>query len=219
MPFKDGRPGQKWYFSFMRRHPEISLRIPESLDKSRARLTEELIKSWFRELEIYVESKGTVYILSCPTRIFNGDERGFSLCLKSGKVLGLRGYRNLLEVKKGNEKDNITVLVTFSADGTLCPPCVVYPYVKPPRAIAESMPLDWILGKSESGWMRSDIFFEYVANGLKNLILGQNIENPVLFFVDGHRSHMSIDLSQFCDDNGIILYALPPNATHLMLIC
>lgn len=34
--------------------------------------------------------------------------------------------------------------------------------------------------------------------------------------MDGHRSHMSIELSQFCDDNDIILYALPPNATHLM---
>lgn len=64
--------------------------------------------------------------------------------------------------------------------------------------------------------MKSDVFYEYVANGLHQWILDQNIKKPVIFFVDGHRSHMSIELSQFCDDSSIILYALPPNATHIM---
>lgn len=27
---------------------------------------------------------------------------------------------------------------------------------------------------------------------------------------------MSIELSKFCDDNSNLLYALPPNATHIM---
>lgn len=151
-----------------------------------------------------------------PTRIFNADESGFSLCPKTGKVLGTKGFKNMLEIKRGSEKDNLTVLVTFSADGRLCPPCIVYPYVKPPRSIAESMPPDWFLGKSDTGWMRSDVFFEYVANGLHQWIVDQGIKKPILFFVDGHRSHMSIELSKFCDENEIILYALPPNAMHLM---
>lgn len=79
---------------------------------------------------------------------------------------------------------------------------MVYPYKKPPRAIVESLPDEWI--------------FDFVKNGLNEWLLKENIQKPILFFVDGHRSHMSIELSQFCDENGIILYSLPPNATHLM---
>lgn len=215
-PFKDGRPGQKWYKSFINRHPEISLRSAEAIEKSRAKVTKQYILSWFRDLVNFLENINASDVLLDPSRIFNADESGFSLHPKSGKVLGPRGYKNLYEIKKGSEKENITVLVTFSADGKMCPPCIVYPYVKPPRALAESMPPDWILGKSDSGWMKSDIFYEYVANGLHEYILSNNIKKPIIFFVDGHRSHMSVELSEFCDNNGIILYALPPNSTHII---
>jgi hypothetical protein len=56
-------------------------------------------------------------ILEDPSRIFNGDETSFSMCPKSGKVLAPKGYKNIYEVKKGNEKETITVLLVFSADG------------------------------------------------------------------------------------------------------
>lgn len=114
------------------------------------------------------------------------------------------------------KKRTVTVLITFTADGRICPLVVVFPYVKPPRAIALSMPGSWILGKSDSGWMRCDVFYEYVVNGFNNWLNEQNIKKPVIFLVDGHRSHMSFELSQFCDHNGIILYALPPNTTHIL---
>lgn len=51
---------------------------------------------------------------------------------------------------------------------------------------------------------------------LNEWITTNNIKKTILFFVDGHRPHMSILLSQFCDDTGIILYLLPPNSTHRM---
>ncbi|KAF2898486.1 hypothetical protein ILUMI_07689 [Ignelater luminosus] len=48
--------------------------------------------------------------------------------------------------------------------------------------------------------------------GYKN----KNIKKPVLVFVDGHKSHLTMKLSQYCSENQIILYALPPNTTHIM---
>lgn len=79
-------------------------------------------------------------IFEDPDRIFNGDETGFSLCPKSGKVLGPRGYKNLFIIKNNNEKENITVLLVFSANGKLCPPLVIFPYVRPPKALVNNMP-------------------------------------------------------------------------------
>lgn len=84
------------------------------------------------------------------------------MCPKSGKVLAPKGYKNVYVVKKGIEKENITVLVVMTASGEICPPLVVFPYKRPPKAVVDSMPSDWILGKSETEWMRADTFFEYV---------------------------------------------------------
>ncbi|KAJ8891952.1 hypothetical protein PR048_004517 [Dryococelus australis] len=44
----------------------------------------------------------------------------------------------------------------------------------------------------------------------------ENIKKPVVLFVDGHKSHLTLDLRNFFSQNGIILYALPPNTTHIM---
>ncbi|KAJ8940863.1 hypothetical protein NQ314_010550 [Rhamnusium bicolor] len=104
-PFKDDRPGQKWYLGFLRRHPEIRARTAETINKARATVTQEHIRSWLRELKSYLLEIHAADLLEDPSRIFNGDESGFSLCPKTGKVPGPKGFRNLYDGKHGNEKD------------------------------------------------------------------------------------------------------------------
>lgn len=41
----------------------------------------------------------------------------------------------------------------------------------------------------------------------------------MVLFVDGHKSHLSLELADFCSQNQIILYCLPPNSTHIMQPC
>ncbi|CAH0718999.1 unnamed protein product, partial [Brenthis ino] len=215
-PFKDGVPGDTWYQAFLRRHPDVNVREPEGINNARAAVTENRVRFWFKDLKEYMKSIDALDVFDNPTRIFNGDETGFSLCPKSGKVLGPRGYKNLYIIKKTNDKENISVLIVFSADGKICPPLVIFPYVRPPKTLIESMPPTWILGRSESGWMKSDVFFEYISNSFHTWLIKNEIKKPVLLFVDGHKSHMTYALSQFCETNGIILYALPPNTTHML---
>ncbi|KAJ8910325.1 hypothetical protein NQ315_012331 [Exocentrus adspersus] len=196
--FKNNMPGQSWYLGFLRRNPEISVREAESINKARAVVSERTIRNWFLELEDFLKKNDLTDIFKDPSRIFNCDESGFCLCPKSGKVLGPRGYKNLYSIKLGNEKENITVLMI------------------PPRAVVENMPIGWVLGKSEKGWMTSDVFFEYIANDFNKWAVENNIPRPLLIFVDGHKSHMTLALSKWCEENQVVLYALPPNTTHIM---
>ena len=46
-----------------------------------------------------------------------------------------------------------------------------------------------------------------------------NIQFPVLLFVDGHSTHISLPAAEYCKDNGIILYCLLPNLTHILQAC
>lgn len=64
----------------------------ESVNKARAIVTEESIRSWFRVLKQYLTDTKNEDILEDPDRILNGDE---TRCPKTVKVLGPRGWKNL----------------------------------------------------------------------------------------------------------------------------
>ncbi|CAK1582074.1 unnamed protein product [Parnassius mnemosyne] len=64
--------------------------------------------------------------------------------------------------------------------------------------------------------MTCEAFFEYVADIFYPWLIKNKIALPVILFVDGHISHLSFQTSQFCEEKGIVLVALYPNATHLI---
>ena len=91
-----------------------------------------------------------------------------------------------------------------------------YPYQRAPREVVASVPPPWAIGLSDSGWMKSDTFYEYIINVFDPYIARENIPRPVVLFLDGHKSHMSYALSQECAQRQIIVYTLHPNSTHIL---
>lgn len=117
---------------------------------------------------------------------------------------------------QGDEKEMITVLIGGNASGAKTPPLVMYPYQRLPSSIVKDVPESWAFGRSSNGWMTSETFYEYITNCFYPWIVKNEIVLPIVLFVDGHASHVTYHLSQFCKDNQIILIALHPNATHLI---
>ncbi|KAL5237051.1 hypothetical protein ACI65C_004461 [Semiaphis heraclei] len=117
------------------------------------------------------------------------------------------------------EKECITVLCTYGADGSIPPPMVIYPYKRLPSSIMTTFPEEWIIGRSDSGWMVSSSFYEYISNGFYSWLLNEKIKFPMILFLDGHKSHLSLELAEFCANHEIILYCLPPNSIHIMQPC
>lgn len=97
-----------------------------------------------------------------------------------------------------------------------CAPMVLFAYERIPQSVVALMPDNWGLGKSESGWMTREFFFEYVSNIFYPWIIKNAIPLPVILYVDGHKSHLTLHLSSFCSEKGIILISLYPNSTHLL---
>lgn len=91
-----------------------------------------------------------------------------------------------------------------------------YPYERIPNNICVAAPKSWSLGHSKNGWMTQESFFEYVTNTFYKWCIQMHIEFPIILFVDGHSSHLTLALSDFCVQNKIELIALYPNATHLL---
>ena len=64
--------------------------------------------------------------------------------------------------------------------------------------------------------MDGTLFCSLLEFGFSEGITKHNVRKPVLLLIDGTRCHISIETSEFCAANNIIMYILYPNATHLI---
>ena len=49
------------------------------------------MRGWFRDTKEYFRNKNTEYVLEDPSKQYNGDETGFQLDPKTGKIIGPKG--------------------------------------------------------------------------------------------------------------------------------
>lgn len=87
----------------MRRHLNISVQTSEHVTAASACISENYIKKWFNNIYKYLTEEGLCNILNDPTRTFNSDETGFTLCPKTKTPLAPKGSKE------------VSVMFTFSA--------------------------------------------------------------------------------------------------------
>ncbi|XP_008178159.1 uncharacterized protein LOC103307706 [Acyrthosiphon pisum] len=197
----------------MNRHKCLSQKHAEYVNGARGSVTEEKMRKWFAEsTELLGEN---MYILNYPERVFNMDETCFYLAPKGELILGPCGS-NVYDEQTNSNKKNITTLFAANALGNWAPLLTIYKYERIPAKIAQSAPPGWGLGKFENSWMTSETFYEYIAIIFVPHLIDSNIPRPVVVFLDGHSSHLSLRLSKFCRENGLILITLYPNSTHIL---
>ncbi|XP_057310641.1 uncharacterized protein LOC130648605 [Hydractinia symbiolongicarpus] len=76
-----------------------------------------------------------------------------------------------------------------------------------------SGPTDAVYGKSDNGYMDEDLFFKWFTRLFvpKTKHLGKRI-----LIIDGHGSHINLNLIDAAMENQVILYCLPPHTTHVL---
>ena len=209
-PFTDNRPGKDWWYAFLRRHPQVVMRQPQALQAAHAlSCTPQILDRWFAEFEQFLLQHD---LLDKPFRIWNCDESGFPLCPKSGKVLALQGARNVYHLT-GNSKEQITTLCCISAAGGIIPPMHVFPGERFSYNPLEGGVEGSYFGKSTNGWMTQELFFGWIT---RHYAIHLPPGRPVCLLVDGHSSHIDLDVSNSCQANQILLYCLPPHTSHVL---
>lgn len=211
--FTHNRPGRKWFDSFLARHPELTVKHAEYISKARAAVTPEQIRKWF---ENTLQDLGDdADILLHPERIWNMDETSFYLNPSGGWVIAEKG-KHAYATSGNSDKDNVTTLVTVNAIGEFAPPLTVYKFERIPASYYTSAPPQWGIGKTKNGWMTAESFYGYFFNVFHPFLVSKGYALPVIVFLDGHSSHLSLHLSKFCRENGIIIVCLFPNTTHIL---
>ena len=86
---------------------------------------------------------------------------------------------------------------------------IVYPYKRfPPKDIALSVLDRFITGHSAPGWMTTETYNSFMKNGFYRELVKSQVKFPVLLLFDGHSSHISLKLHNFCVEKRILLYFL-----------
>ena len=198
-----------WWYAFLCRHPKLSMHSPEPLQLARATAcTEEAIRRWYVGFEQFLQVHGVVD----PSCIWNADETGCPLCPSTaGKVLCLSGTKDVYQIT-GSSKEQLTTLCAISASGNIIPPMHVFPGQRFKYHPLEGCVPGTYFGKSLSGWMTTELFYGWMVNHFALQIPPQR---PVVLLVDGHSTHIDIETSSFCQENGILLYCLPPHSSHI----
>lgn len=121
-PFKDNLPGYDWYTAFMKRHSKLSERIPQALRHERAAISMPMVQAWYDGLFAFLEREiqNWELLIKNQRRLFNADESGCPLCMKSGKALSQTGAKHVYQVVS-NSKQQITVMACFNALGRHVP--------------------------------------------------------------------------------------------------
>lgn len=151
VPFKNGRPGKKWFYAFMNRNSHIiNQRVETALELKRSQVTKEKMDAWYDRFRNFLLSIG---LIDKPSKIWNADETGFNMGSNKSKVIGpIRRDLGVPHISFG--KQRLTVMFCGSASGQMMPPFLVYPEPKP-RGYNP-------LNGSIDAWNRSCIYKERV---------------------------------------------------------
>lgn len=203
-----GSAGKHFYYDFMKRHSDISLRTPESTSMMRAvGFNKPQVDLFYDNLEKLMKQYKFI-----PSRIYNCDETGVSCVHKHQKVIAPKAIRQVGKLTSAERGKNITVLFCMSANGHFIPPFFVFPRQRMNERLMMNAPDESIGVAQPKGWMNSDFFLQYLRIFVKHT--QPTKENPVLLLLDGHCSHKTLPVINFCRENHIHLMSSPPHTTH-----
>ena len=206
---KNVKVSNGWWQSFRNRNPNMVLRTSEPLSYIRAvSSSPEIINHYFDLLESTIVDN---CLLGKPSQIFSMDETGMPLDPNPPFVVAPVGTKHVSCMRTG-DKSQITVIACCNAAGYAMPPTVVFDR----KQIRQELTYGEIPGTTYAGtgngWVNAEIFDSWFS---KHFLAHAPSTRPLLLLLDGHSSHFEPGALHLAAENGVIIFCLPPNTTHL----
>lgn len=203
--------GMDWFYGFMKRHPTLSVRVPQATSLARAvGFNKPKVLQFFN---VYEEELKRFSHFG-PTNIWNVDETGIQNVQKPQPVVATKGARQVSRMTSAERGFNVTVVCAMSAAGQYVPPMFVFPRKRMNNLLLNGAPAGSIGGVSDSGWIDSSLFVDWLTHFCASV--GCTPDRPHILMLDGHHSHKTLDAVLLARERGVILITLPPHSTHRM---
>ncbi|CAH2087173.1 unnamed protein product [Euphydryas editha] len=155
--------GWKWYYTFMKNHPEISLRTPEATSVARCKgFNKETVMAFFDKYESLLDMSQFT-----ADKIYNMDETCLSTVHKPSKVLAQKGKYQVGAVTSSERGVNTTCICCMNAAGEFVPPMLIYKRKRMTDDLKRGGPPNTLYDCSESGWIVSALFIKWLEHFIK----------------------------------------------------
>lgn len=202
------KAGEVWLRSFMKRHPVLSLRMPQPTSIARATsFNRSNVELFFQNYTSVLEKH-----LLQGKDIWNVDESGITTVKKPDRVIARCGQKQVSAMTSAERGTLVTIALAGNALGNHLPPMFIFPRKRFNDHFIRDGPSGSIGTANGSGWMQEEdfhTFLEFFKDHVRS-----SKDNKVLLLLDNHSSHTAVKNIEFCKDNGIILLTYPPHCTH-----
>lgn len=167
----------------------------------------------FRQL-FHSVAKDVIELKLNAARIYNMDETSFVSKHQSKSVVAVRGSSSVW-TKVPETSSHLSVVAAVGAEGRAIPPLFVVPGKRVSRTSLDGCSIDGAgVITAEKGFVNAKIFELWIDHFVDNV--PEHVPRPLLLICDGCPSHLSAAVANRCEQRGVVLKLLPPNATHLV---
>ncbi|XP_065665503.1 uncharacterized protein LOC136086931 [Hydra vulgaris] len=194
----------------------LAYQKPEPTFMARASgFTKEKVDRFFDVLESIIFNQYGKIVIP-PSRIFNTDESGFSVCHTPGKIVALKGKRSVGAITSLEKDKTIKVLCCVSAVGAYVPLMIIFPRVRMKPSFMDQAPQGALGVATKNGWINEELFDIWFDNFLQ-FTQPSNCNTPTLLILDGHSCHVkNIKVILKARRSNVIILSLPSHCTHKM---
>jgi len=191
---------------FLKRHPELTVRVASLIKRGRARVSHNDVNEFFNRFEKVMEGV-------LPANIFNYDETAMQDNPGCQKALFQRGCKYPEQIQD-HSKTSVSVMFCASATGNMVPPYVVYK--------AGNMYRSWMKGGikgsrytvTTSGWFDGFTFSDWFHSSFLPHV--RRLPGKKVLIGDNLSSHITMEVIDSCRTNNIEFVCFPPNSTDKM---
>ena len=209
-----GLPGSGWLRRYRKRHPEISLRKSQEVAVARARnMCPAIVAGFYANFEY-------LYLLhNYPkSHIWNCDESGVQVAKNGGAIVLAKKGNKVVNSITPDHREHISMLSCINAVGGKIPKFYIVKGKYFTTNHIRGCEPGAIMGVQHNAWMTKFLFKSWIAHFLRNLNKGHGVsqQNMHLLIVDGHTSHVTIEVTKTCMNNGIDIVTLPSHTSHAL---
>jgi hypothetical protein len=188
--------------------------MAQGLECNRARnLNERAVATFYRNLkDLYDKHRYE------PSNIWNADESGCQAGRNGvGRALAKVGTRNVRQVMP-NEQEHVTMLTCINGDGEYIPNLYIFKGKQRKDEYVSLCEAGAIYAMQDKAWVTGYIFFKWLDHFLRHLHLRGGISqtNRHLLILDGHGSHVTLDVIKKAREHGLDLLTLPSHTSHAL---
>jgi hypothetical protein len=209
-----GVPGKSWLRCFKQRHPEVSSRKSQGLEMGRARgLCPTSATSLYSNLEELYSA-----FTYPPSHIWNCDESGVQAGRSGGAtVLAKTGSKSVHSIEP-DQREHLSVLSCINAEGGSIPNFYILKGTYFLQDYVKRCEDNAVMAMQPNAWMTKWLFESWISHFIGCLKRGPGIDqkNRHLLVLDGHNSHVTLEVVSVAMTSGLDIVSLPSHTSHAL---